>query len=41
MKGGSCSQPAAAAYATGTGVITVRKAGKLPREVYREDYSLE
>jgi adenine phosphoribosyltransferase len=32
---------AAAAYATGTGVITVRKAGKLPREVYREDYSLE
>ncbi len=32
---------AAAAYATGTGVITVRKSGKLPREVYREDYSLE
>ncbi|MCZ2404314.1 adenine phosphoribosyltransferase [Paenarthrobacter sp. Z7-10] len=32
---------AAAAYATNTGVITVRKAGKLPREVYREDYSLE
>lgn len=32
---------AAAAYATGTGVITVRKAGKLPREVVSEDYSLE
>ncbi|MCU1574138.1 MAG: adenine phosphoribosyltransferase [Micrococcaceae bacterium] len=32
---------AAAAYASGTGVITVRKAGKLPREVYREDYGLE
>jgi adenine phosphoribosyltransferase len=32
---------AAAAYATGTGVITVRKAGKLPRAVYREDYALE
>ncbi len=32
---------AAAAYATGTGVITVRKAGKLPREVYREEYALE
>ncbi|XAS68913.1 adenine phosphoribosyltransferase [Micrococcaceae bacterium Sec5.7] len=31
----------AAAYATGTGVITVRKAGKLPREVYSEDYALE
>ncbi|OMH31139.1 adenine phosphoribosyltransferase [Tersicoccus sp. Bi-70] len=25
---------AAAAYATGTGVVTVRKAGKLPRETY-------
>ena len=32
---------AAAAYATGTGVITVRKAGKLPRDVYAEDYALE
>ncbi len=32
---------AAAAYATGTGVITIRKAGKLPREVYAESYSLE
>ncbi|MGG5172225.1 adenine phosphoribosyltransferase [Pseudarthrobacter sp. J1738] len=32
---------AAAAYATNTGVVTVRKAGKLPREVYAEDYALE
>jgi adenine phosphoribosyltransferase len=32
---------AAAAYATGTGVVTVRKAGKLPREVISEDYTLE
>lgn len=32
---------AAAAYATDTGVVTVRKAGKLPREVVSEDYSLE
>lgn len=32
---------AAAAYATGTGVITVRKAGKLPRDVVAEDYALE
>lgn len=32
---------AAAAYATGTGVITVRKAGKLPRAVVAEDYALE
>ncbi len=32
---------AAAAYATGTGVITIRKAGKLPREVLSESYSLE
>ena len=32
---------AAAAYATGTGVVTVRKAGKLPREVYSEDYALD
>lgn len=32
---------AAVAYATGTGVVTVRKAGKLPRAVYRESYDLE
>ncbi len=32
---------AAAAYATGTGVITIRKAGKLPRVVYSESYALE
>lgn len=32
---------AAAAYATNTGVITVRKAGKLPRAVVSEDYALE
>jgi adenine phosphoribosyltransferase len=32
---------AAAAYATNTGVITVRKAGKLPRAVLAEDYALE
>ena len=32
---------AAAAYAAGTGVITVRKAGKLPRDVVSEDYALE
>jgi adenine phosphoribosyltransferase len=32
---------AAAAYATGTGVITVRKAGKLPRAVFTESYTLE
>nr|WP_256884187.1 adenine phosphoribosyltransferase [Arthrobacter sp. STN4] len=32
---------AAAAYASGTGVITVRKAGKLPRAVYAESYALE
>lgn len=32
---------AAAAYASGTGVITVRKAGKLPRAVYTESYDLE
>lgn len=31
----------ALAYATGTGVMTVRKAGKLPRETYREEYALE
>ena len=32
---------AAAAYATGTGVLTVRKAGKLPRETFFEEYALE
>ncbi|WP_442853040.1 adenine phosphoribosyltransferase [Arthrobacter sp. 35W] len=32
---------AAAAYATGKGVITVRKAGKLPRAVFTEKYALE
>lgn len=32
---------AAAAYATGTGVITIRKAGKLPRAVHAESYALE
>ena len=32
---------AAAAYATGTGMVTVRKKGKLPRAVHSEDYSLE
>lgn len=32
---------AAVAYATGTGVVTVRKAGKLPRAVFREAYDLE
>ncbi|WP_326966984.1 adenine phosphoribosyltransferase [Arthrobacter sp. CG_A4] len=32
---------AAAAYASDTGVITVRKAGRLPREVVAEDYALE
>ncbi|RAN69417.1 adenine phosphoribosyltransferase [Bacillus sp. SRB_336] len=32
---------AAAAYATGTGVITIRKAGKLPRPVFAENYALE
>ncbi|MHA7284377.1 adenine phosphoribosyltransferase [Arthrobacter sp. TMS2-4] len=32
---------AAIGYATGTGVVTVRKAGKLPRAVYRESYDLE
>ncbi|AJT40639.1 adenine phosphoribosyltransferase [Psychromicrobium lacuslunae] len=32
---------AAAGYASGTGVITVRKAGKLPRAVYHEEYQLE
>ena len=32
---------AAAAYATGTGVIAVRKAGKLPGEILSETYELE
>jgi adenine phosphoribosyltransferase len=32
---------AAVAYATGTGVVTIRKAGKLPRAVLRESYDLE
>lgn len=32
---------AAVAYATGTGVIAVRKPGKLPRPVHSESYSLE
>ncbi|WP_035771122.1 adenine phosphoribosyltransferase [Arthrobacter sp. Br18] len=31
----------AIAYATGTGVLTVRKSGKLPRAVYAEPYDLE
>ena len=32
---------AAAAYALGTGTLLIRKAGKLPRAVLRESYSLE
>ncbi|WP_369047385.1 adenine phosphoribosyltransferase [Sinomonas sp. P10A9] len=32
---------AAAAYAAGTGVLTVRKAGKLPRTTFTEEYALE
>ena len=32
---------AAVAYSTGTGVVAVRKAGKLPRAVIRESYDLE
>jgi adenine phosphoribosyltransferase len=32
---------AAVAYATGAGVVAVRKAGKLPRAVLRESYDLE
>ncbi len=32
---------AAVGYAAGTGVLTVRKAGKLPRSVYSESYDLE
>ena len=31
----------ALAYASGKGIMTVRKAGKLPRETYREEYELE
>jgi adenine phosphoribosyltransferase len=32
---------AAAAYATGTGVVAVRKAGKLPGDILAEEYALE
>jgi adenine phosphoribosyltransferase len=32
---------AAIAYATGTGVVPIRKAGKLPRETYAVSYALE
>jgi len=32
---------AAIAYATGTGVVPVRKAGKLPRQTYAVSYALE
>jgi adenine phosphoribosyltransferase len=32
---------AAAAYALGTGVLLIRKAGKLPRETLAESYALE
>ncbi|GGQ53908.1 adenine phosphoribosyltransferase [Couchioplanes caeruleus subsp. azureus] len=32
---------AALAYATGTGVVPIRKAGKLPRETYAASYALE
>ncbi|THJ64779.1 adenine phosphoribosyltransferase [Arthrobacter echini] len=31
----------AVAYATGTGLVAIRKEGKLPRRVYREAYDLE
>ncbi|MGO1320174.1 MAG: adenine phosphoribosyltransferase [Galactobacter sp.] len=31
----------AVAYSTGTGLLTVRKGGKLPREVFRREYALE
>lgn len=31
----------AIAYIAGTGVMTVRKAGKLPRDTYMKEYSLE
>ena len=32
---------AAAAYASGTGMLTIRKKGKLPRAVHSEEYTLE
>lgn len=32
---------AAAAYASGTGMVTIRKKGKLPRAVHSEEYTLE
>jgi adenine phosphoribosyltransferase len=32
---------AAIAYATGTGVVPIRKAGKLPRKVFAASYALE
>lgn len=32
---------AAGAYAAGTGMVTLRKKGKLPREVHAEEYLLE
>ncbi|MBM7051240.1 adenine phosphoribosyltransferase [Rothia sp. ZJ932] len=32
---------AALAYKTGTGVMTVRKAGKLPRDTFQAEYTLE
>lgn len=32
---------AAVAYASGVGVLPVRKAGKLPRETYSQEYDLE
>lgn len=32
---------AAGAYASGTGMVTIRKKGKLPRAVHSEEYTLE
>lgn len=32
---------AAGAYASGTGMVTIRKEGKLPRAVHSEEYTLE